>query len=217
MPSLAEQFHQDSYLHVQSVFNEQTVSRLAAALDADSTDEEKAWNGGWLTPDDIRRGVSLKARHGVHERHQVWADAVKDPVLLGIVRQCLGAEPVLDNCTSVVKPPEKGQPFPMHQDSAYYGQGLTDYVIVTIYLDRMTTENGPIQFVPGSHRGGHKPHIREGKFYLPEYSLEQSVPVYASPGDITVFHLHTIHGSAPNVSSAQRRTVRVGYRRDVGK
>ena len=207
-----ELFMRDSYLHVPGMFHQREVAELAAAVDADGS-EAPAWVGGWLTDADRDRGVSLKARHGIHERWSVWDKAVSYPRLLAIVDECLGGRSVLDQATTVVKPPETGQPFPMHQDSAYYGKGETDYVIVTIYLDAMTPENGPIQFVPGSHIGGHRAHVRDGKAYLPNVSLNESVPVYAQPGDVTLFHIHTIHGSAPNLSKAARRTVRVGYRR----
>ncbi len=208
----AEQFARDSYLHVPAVFDAETVAELAAAVDADGNDAA-AWVGDWLTEEDKSRGVSLTARHDIHERWEAWRRAVSNPALLELVRGCLGGAPVLDKTTTVVKPPETGQPFPMHQDSAYYGHGATDYVIVTVYLDAMTPENGPIQFVPGSHQRGHRAHVRDGKAYLPNVTLAESVPVYAKPGDVTLFHIHTIHGSAPNRSSAVRRTVRVGYRR----
>jgi ectoine hydroxylase-related dioxygenase (phytanoyl-CoA dioxygenase family) len=211
-PDVAETFRRQSYVHVPRLFDAETVDRLAAAVDADGV-EEKAWRGGWLTDDDKRRGVSLTAKHDIHRRSAAWAAAVGDPALLALVGACLGGTPVLDQTTTVVKPPHTGQPFPMHQDSAYYGHGVTDYVIVTVYLDAMTPRNGPIQFVPGSHLGGHRPHTDDGKKYLPGVTLEDSVPVYAQPGDVTVFHIHTIHGSAPNVSDSVRRTVRVGYRR----
>jgi hypothetical protein len=206
-------FQRDSYVHMAAVFDAETVAVLAKDVDTYGRSENKAWKGAWLTRDDKDRGVSLQAKHGIHLSSAAWAKAVADPTLLELVGECLGGRPVLDQTTTVVKPPETGQPFPMHQDSAYYGSDTNDYVIVTVYLDEMTSENGPIQFVPGSHRGGHREHVRDGKLYLPDVSLSDSVPVYAKPGDVTLFHIHTIHGSAPNHSSRPRRTVRVGYRR----
>ncbi len=200
----AEQFQRDSYLYVPAVFGQFMVTRLAADVDAYGN-EAAPWAGGW----------SLTARHGIHDRSDVWHQAVTDPKLVAIVEECLGGRAVIDQSTTVVKPPQNGQPFPMHQDSAFYGHGTQDYVIVTVYLDAMTPENGPIQFVPGSHQRGHRAHVREGntKAHLPNVTLAESVPVYAKPGDVTLFHIHTIHGSAPNLSSTARRTVRLGYRR----
>jgi hypothetical protein len=45
-----------------------------------------------------------------------------------------------------------------------------------------------------------------------QYRLEDAVSVPARSGDVVLFHLWTVHGSALNRSGRWRRLVRVGFR-----
>lgn len=208
--SLASWYRLHGYVHVPGVFTEE-LPRLIDALDA-ITLEQRPWRGTWLSPEEQAQPIALDVKHEIHRLSSVWGDALQTPDLLQVIEACLGQNAILDQSCVVNKPPAVGQRFPMHQDSAYYGPKDGRYVIVTVYLDDATRENGPIQFVDGSHLLGALAHTVEGKAYLPQYTLGDSIPVYAKAGDVTLFSINTIHGSGPNLSPAVRRTVRVGYR-----
>jgi ectoine hydroxylase-related dioxygenase (phytanoyl-CoA dioxygenase family) len=45
-----------------------------------------------------------------------------------------------------------------------------------------------------------------------EYTLEDSVAVPASRGDVVCFNINTVHGSYMNRTDRPRRLVRMGYR-----
>lgn len=168
-----------------------------------------AWRGPWVPAD---QPIALVAKHHVHQL-PAWSEAVRLPALVDAVRAVMGAEPIFDHSTLVTKPPETGQPFPPHQDAQYYGGGDPRYVVASVYLDDATEDNGPIAFLPGSHRDGLRPHVAPlGKAYLPDVEPSQLVPVMATAGDVVLFSLMTVHGSRPNRSSSVRRTVRLGWR-----
>lgn len=207
--SLAAEFNDRGFVHVPDLFTSADIAALTDAVEGAKM-ESRPWTGPWLKHGEH---VTLDIHREIHRTSPVWADALSQPHVRELVSACLGGKSVEVVASMVVtKPPKTGQPFPLHQDSAYYASGTNDYVIMTVYLDPCTEHNGPIRFVPKSHTHGAIEHVRGGvKRHLPSYRFEDSVPVMAKPGDVTLFHIHTVHCSAPNLSDAPRRTVRVGY------
>lgn len=67
------------------------------------------------------------------------------------------------------------------------------YFTVLIPLVEVTTQNGPTEFVKGSHR---KPVVPE--------NIVETYPVLSSPGDVIVFDGRTLHKGLPNQTGAER-------------
>lgn len=147
-------------------------------------------------------------------KHSRYAAAACDGPLLTLVQALIGPEAQSDQRAMLItKPPSVGQAFPWHQDSAYYGNAATRYMIVTLYLDAATGENGPLAIIPGSHRDGLRPHDKQatGKRAIAHVDASAAVIVPAQVGDVVCMDVHLIHGSAPNISDQPRRTIRFGY------
>lgn len=183
-------FHTDGFLHLHDIFSDR-VGPLREALANEPT------------------------RHGVHAWPE-WNEVATDARLLHFARACLGAEPVLHQSIFLVKQPLEGESFPPHQDGAYFGSEFPVYVIAYVYLDDVTPDNGSIGFVPGSHLTGLLPHERDrhgGDLFVPlqEYGMDRLVVPEALQGDVVIYGLWTVHGSAPNRSDRLRRAVRLGY------
>lgn len=144
---------------------------------------------------------------------ELWA-AAADPRMVTLASAMAGAPCVAAAAVLIAKPPEHGQPFPLHQDSAYYGNKIGTYVIGALYLDAGTPENGPLRFLPGRWSSS-LPHVsdRHTKAHLQpdQYRLDDTVEVCADAGDVVWFSHHTPHASYPNRSSEMRRVVRFGY------
>jgi phytanoyl-CoA hydroxylase len=127
--------------------------------------------------------------------------------------------------TMHVKPPERGAPFPMHQDHPFYPHQDDRYVDVLVHLDDTGPDNGEIRFLPGSHRQGPLVHVTAGSDGTPctphfppsEYRLEDTVPVPARRGDVVCFNINTIHGSYLNRTASPRRLVRMGFRHPANR
>lgn len=71
--------------------------------------------------------------------------------------------------------------------------------------------NGPLQVIPGSHKGpvlSH--HNKDGVFCGavdpddPDFHQEKAVTLTGKAGSMTVHHVRTLHGSAPNQSDRLR-------------
>jgi ectoine hydroxylase-related dioxygenase (phytanoyl-CoA dioxygenase family) len=113
-----------------------------------------------------------------------------------------------------IKPPEKGSPFPMHQDHPYFPHANHSMIAAILHMDDAPLEKGCVRVVPGSHKLGPLPHDPQGSFHLPldEYPLESAVPCPAEAGDVLFFSYLTIHGSGVNTSSEARTTILVQMR-----
>jgi len=113
-----------------------------------------------------------------------------------------------------IKPPEKGSPFPMHQDHPYFPHEKHTMTAAIIHFDDAPLEKGCVRVVPGSHQLGPLPHIEEGSWHLPftDYPIESAIPCPAKAGDVLFFNYLTIHGSGVNVSDEARTTLLVQMR-----
>ncbi len=107
-----------------------------------------------------------------------------------------------------IKPPEKGSPFPMHQDAPFFPHEQHSMIAAVFHFDDAPLEKGCIRVVPGSHKLGPLEHEPEGSWHLPfsEYPLESATPCPAKAGDVLFFSYLTIHGSGANTSPEARTT-----------
>jgi ectoine hydroxylase-related dioxygenase (phytanoyl-CoA dioxygenase family) len=112
----------------------------------------------------------------------------------------------------LVKPPEKGAAFPMHQDYPYFPHQNHSMLAASVHLDDADMENGCLCVIPGSHKQGPLHHV--GRHYLNhvEYPISMGTPCSAKAGDVLFFNYLTIHGSDVNRSSRPRRNVLFQYR-----
>jgi ectoine hydroxylase-related dioxygenase (phytanoyl-CoA dioxygenase family) len=167
----------------------------------------------------IEKNSRLTAMHDLQFYSSAWLRAVTHPRLAEAISDLLGPNVELHHSTMHIKPPQTGQPFPMHQDYPFYMHTDGRYVDVLVHLDDTFHENGEIRFLDGSHKDGPLVHITETAEgpcspHLPTdvYRLGDTVPVPAKRGDVVCFSIYTIHGSYINTTDKARRLVRVGYR-----
>jgi ectoine hydroxylase-related dioxygenase (phytanoyl-CoA dioxygenase family) len=117
--------------------------------------------------------------------------------------------------------------FGFHQDSRSrrpreaFRDLANSYVQTGIAIDPHTTENGAMVICPGSHRLGELP------FDPSKPSMETALDpadlkrlgvdtantkvLELNPGDLALWHVHTLHGSGPNRSKIDRRLYINGY------
>lgn len=113
-----------------------------------------------------------------------------------------------------IKPPEKGSPFPMHQDVPFFPHDKHSMIAAVVHFDDAPLEKGCIRVVPGSYKQGPIPHEAEGGWHLPfeQYPLESAVACPAKAGDVLFFSYLTIHGSGVNTSNEARTTLLIQMR-----
>ncbi len=117
------------------------------------------------------------------------------------------------------KPARDGGSVEWHQDHTYVGF-LTPPSVVSLRLALFPEDltSGCMRVVDGSHRWGPVGAVRalsepQVDSLLPSLSPEQAAsveratPLELEPGDVSIHHCLTLHGSAPNRSDHSRKTV----------
>lgn len=152
--------------------------------------------------------------HDVQFHSAAFSRLLVDDRLTGAAADIIGPNVQLHHTKMFIKPAERGSPFPMHQDCPFFPHDRHSMIAAIIHFDDAPLEKGCVRVVPGSHRLGPLPHLREGGWHLsPEdYPLERALPCPAQAGDVLFFSYLTIHGSGLNVSAEARTTVLVQMR-----
>jgi phytanoyl-CoA hydroxylase len=114
-----------------------------------------------------------------------------------------------------LKQPHGGQAVEWHQDWAFGPATNDNLLTVGLALDDATVENGCLMVIPGSHHGPVLDHWKNGRFMgaVSASSLDLSTArsLEISAGGISIHHTRTLHGSAPNRSTTQRRLLLYTY------
>jgi ectoine hydroxylase-related dioxygenase (phytanoyl-CoA dioxygenase family) len=153
--------------------------------------------------------------HDVQFQAAAFSRLIVDPRLTEVAAQIIGSENVqLHHTKMFIKPPEKGSPFPMHQDAPYFPHDNHSMIAAIIHFDDAPLEKGCVRVVPGSHKLGMLEHSTEGGHHLPfeKYPIEDATPCPAEAGDALFFSYLTIHGSGVNTSDEARTTLLVQMR-----
>jgi hypothetical protein len=114
------------------------------------------------------------------------------------------------------KPAKGGRPVPWHQDEAHKDPAYDHRSLnVWVPLEAATEENGCLQYIPGSHKGGIREHRHPGHG-APEVALLtddvrtcDAVPTPILPLGASIHHCRTVHASGANLSVAHRRAIAI--------
>ena len=210
-------YDENGYLLVEGQFTpvEAKAFRDEAHALIDRLSQHADINPTWGSARQIAEGTRLLHCHNVQFYTAVFSRLLVDERLTGVAADLLGSQNVqLHHNKLFIKPPEKGSPFPMHQDYPYFPHQRQTMLAAIIHFDDAPLAKGCVRVVLGSHRRGPIAHNPEGGFHLPfdQYPLESSVPCEAKAGDMLFFNYLTIHGSGVNLSQEARTTLLVQMR-----
>ena len=147
------------------------------------------------------------------ERDPFFWELIRDRNVIGPVKQLIGSDLRLIGSKLNMKSAEFGAPVEWHQDWAFYPYTNEDLLAIGIMLDDVTATNGPLQVIPGSHRGPIYDHHSDGFFVGAidiagtDIDTATSVALTGSAGSMTIHHVRAVHGSALNVSGHPRRVL----------
>lgn len=211
-------YKENGYLLVKGVFDRNEVEQMREAVEGiirraaqSKQDANAAWQGDFLPPDLLKKLV-LKGFHDVHYHDAAFMRAAIHPNMASVLARLIGPNVQLHHSKMLVKPPENGAAFPMHQDYPYFPHEKHTMLAASVHLDNADEENGCLRVIPGSHHQGSLPHV--GSHYLnhKEYPITDGTLCEAEAGDVLFFNYLTIHGSSANRSERTRRNVLFQYR-----
>ena len=149
----------------------------------------------------------------------VFWEFCRASVLVEIAADILGPNVRFRDAFVNLKWADGGAAVDWHQDLAFYPHTNTGTCQFIVALDDITSERGPLQVIPGSHRGAVYSHYGpDGTWVgaidpdeLDPAELESAVELIGPAGTVTVHHGLTLHYSAPNHSGRSRPVLIVTY------
>ena len=168
-----QEIDRDGFLVLPDLFSPAEVdiirSRLPALLNEDS-------------PANIIEQLSGKVRTcmGLHLRDEVFAKLVRHPRLVNPARQIRQAALYVQQAKVNVKAAFSGEVWQWHYDFATHrnddGVAAPLALNLHIFLDDVTPFNGPLYFIPGSHRHGAQKTFHDTKTTsYPLWVVEESI------------------------------------------
>lgn len=145
-----------------------------------------------------------------HKQHRVFGDLLKSDRMKGYFQDLLGPDVVLQTGKLNTKAPGGGAAVEWHQDWAFYPHTNDDMLAIGLMLEDVDEANGPLMVIPGSHKGPVLNHHHDGVFCGavdpddPDFHMDKAITLTGKAGDMTVHHVRTLHGSAPNRSDRAR-------------
>src|SRR5258708_17715589 len=179
---------------------------LVDRLSAQNKNIEATWGSAREAVAEAKETKLLHC-HNVQFYSGALTKLLTDDRMTAIAADIIGSPNVqLHHNKMFVKPPEKGSPFPMHQDVPYFPHEPHSLIAAIFHFDDAPIEKGCVRVVPGSHKLGPIEHKPEGGWHLPfeQYPIEAAVPCEAKAGDVLFFSYLTIHGSGINVRPEAR-------------
>ena len=210
-------YNENGYLLVKGVFSAEEAAAFRAEGHAlinrlyQTEDVDATW-GGARQITEVQ--TKLLHCHDVQFYSAMFSKLIVDDRLTDAASDLMGSPNIqLHHTKMFIKPPEKGSPFPMHQDQPFFPHDHDTMMAAIIHFDNAPEEKGCVRVVPGSHKLGPIPTADDGNHLpLEDYPVESATACPAEAGDVLFFSYLTIHGSGVNTSNEERTTLLVQMR-----
>src|SRR5262245_47800207 len=223
------QYEHEGYLLVPDVFSPDEVATLKEQIPV-----ELSIAGPRAVME--RDGKTVRAIHGSHATNHIFNRLSQHPRLVSPAEQVLGSRVYVHQFKINVKAAFVGDIWKWHQDFIFWlkqdGMREPRAINAMVFLDDVTEFNGPLLIVPGSHRVGvidvpddddsamgdwTKSFSADLKYTVNRETLTDLigragiVAPKGRAGSVLFTHCNVVHGSAPNMSAADRTLAIVTY------
>lgn len=208
-------FQDEGYLFLPNTFSAEEAAVLRdEAAHVFTLDRPEVWRE--------KSGVARTA-FAAHTYSEPFRRLGRHPRLIEPVMQLLDGQVYMHQYKINAKAPFDGEVWQWHQD---YGTWKNDddmpearAMNIAVFLEDVTVANGPLMFIPGSHKAGVQEagHDLETTSY-PLWTLDRAkvtelaerggiVAPMGKAGSILMFHSNLVHASPPNISPFGRTIV----------
>lgn len=182
-------------------------------------------------------GRTVRGIHGCHQTSELFSRLVRLPELLEAAEQLLAGKVYVHQSKVNAKRALHGDVWPWHQDHIFWERedGMPRPLVTNavLFIDEATCHNGPLLFVPGSHRAGTVPTERRSSaeaaadwqsnlaadldYALTAEQLAGLVDRFGMraatgpAGSLLLFDPRLVHGSGTNMSPHDRRLAIITY------
>ena len=139
-----------------------------------------------------------------------YFDVMASSRMTDCVAELIGPNVKAHHCKINSKLPGGGTAVKWHQDFPFTPHSNDDLITALLMVDEVTEENGPLEVVPGSHKGDIHGLWHGGVFTgsvaddVAEDCQKSAVTCTGSAGSVCLMHTRLLHGSAPNRSKQSR-------------
>lgn len=208
----AQQYWEDGFVFPVRVFSSNEAEQYRNQLE----DIEQSWINA-----DLPRPLSQYIRSHSETVMPFAAQMAHHPAVLDAVESLLGENIMIWGAEFFIKEAQSNNIVSMHQDLTYWGFGETsDQVTAWIALSPATVQSGCMDLVKGSHKNAILPHtethaennmLSRGQEVNVNVSDADITAVELQPGEMSLHHGQTIHGSKPNTSNDRRIGFAIRY------
>jgi len=226
-PEQIEEFDRDGYLFLENAIDVQTLSKLNAEFEQ-WKEQSREHSEPYGVTYDNRPRFDLEPGHNAEhpalrriaspiEISDNYLAAMRNNHALDACVDLIGPNLKFNNSKINSKQPGAATQVKFHQDFLFEPRTNNDIVTVLFFLDEVTPENGPLEVVPGTHKGPMYEHWHNGIYtgaVAPEVMAEkksQAIPCYGKAGSACLMHSTLLHGSGPNLSDKARTLFIVEY------
>lgn len=153
-----------------------------------------------------------KNRNNAHLVFRFLDEIAFHRVILDIVEDLLGNDFLLWGTVMFIKEPQSAGYVSWHQDATYMGLEPHEFVTPWLALSPSNRKSGCMSMIPGSHKNDIEEHIdtfaddnllTRGQ-NISGIDESTAADLILKPGQASVHHCRTIHGSRPNRSNRRR-------------
>jgi ectoine hydroxylase-related dioxygenase (phytanoyl-CoA dioxygenase family) len=219
-PQQIEAYHRDGYLMVEDAVSPAQLAALRRDFDA-WVAESRGHAAAYGEIMDGRPRFDLEAGHTAdrpalrrvnspHEVSEAYYEAMAHARLTGIVADLIGPDVKFHHAKINSKLPGAATAVKWHQDFPFTPHSNDDLCTALLFVDEVTDANGPLEVLPGSHRGDILPLWHDGRFTgaiddtVAAEAQARSVRCIGPAGAVCLMHTRLLHGSAPNRSDRPR-------------
>jgi ectoine hydroxylase-related dioxygenase (phytanoyl-CoA dioxygenase family) len=144
------------------------------------------------------------------EVSEAYYRATVDSAMTDMVADLIGPDVKLHHTKINSKLPGAATEVKWHQDFTFTPHSNDDVVTALLMVDDVTGENGPLEVLPGSHRGTLYSLWHDGVFTgaidddVAAECAEQAEICTGKAGSVCLMHTRLLHGSPPNFSARPR-------------
>lgn len=213
-------FWQDGVLVVENAVKIDELVSIKAAF-ANWVKESRSKNSDYGETLDGRPRFDLQPGHSSDApglRRVQSPEEVSD-VFAGIMRNAA----TVDFCAELIGPsirfhhgkinsklPGTATQVKWHQDFPFEPMTNDDMITALLFMDDVTLDNGPLEVLPGTHKGPIHSHWHDGVFRgavhdtVIDAQRDKIVKCVGKAGSVCLMHANLLHGSAPNLSDQPR-------------
>ena len=215
-----KQFWTDGFLLVENAINDRQLKKLKKTF-LDWVNESRNYKTDYGETMDGRPRFDLQPGHSSdvpglrriqspEEISEVFADVMRNGRSVDMCAELIGQGIRFHHGKVNSKLPGTATKVNFHQDFPFEPMTNDDMITCLLFIDDVTLENGPLEVVPGTHKGPLYSHWHNGIFtgsvsdeILAEHE-DKIIRCTGKAGSVCLMHASLLHGSAPNLSNKSR-------------